>query len=689
MGGVSKEEEIRQATIPPPSFETALAGLPQDGGGIVAINQSTKSRQSISRTVPEPPAMMQNLRAASQTWTGRIVSSLLMGFIVLSFAIFGIGDFFRGFGSTKLASAGDTEISAESFRSAWQTQLQRLSAQVKKNVTNEEARAAGLDRQLVNSLVNEALVNQRARKLGLAVSDAAINDLVTTDPTFKNALGEFDRIRFAEALRQGGLSERGFLEEQRKVTLRQQQVEAVSGALNPPVTLLEMLNRSRNERRSIDYFVLPASSVGEIALPAEDELKKYFATRAQNFRAPEYRKLVVLAVSPDGLAKPDAVTAEAAQKRYEENKTLRYTNVEKRALQQIPFDKEADAVEALALIKAGTSFEEISKQRNLAPADIDLGTLDKKAMPVEIANVAFALEEGVVSEPVKNLFGFSLLRATKISPALVRPFAEVEGEIRQELSILAARKDAKTLYDKIEEARTSGKTLTESAKQAGLEVRLIEAVDAAGRDKNGGPVTGLPDLAALLKAAFASDVGVDNETITTRDRGNLWFEVAAIEPARAQTFEEVKPLVEQAWRGEETAKQLSAKSAELLKKLNDGGDLAAIAEAEGKLEVKHVGDVRRNGSPDLPATVVVQVFNAAIGGAGSALAPGGRILFKVLDKAVQPLDAKSDEAKKLETELRAALSDELFQQYVAQLRGEAGVKINDAMLRQLTGGETN
>ena len=633
--------------------------------------------------------MMQNLRAASQTWTGRIVSSLLMGFIVLSFAIFGIGDFFRGFGSSKLASAGDTEISAETFRQAWQRQLQRLSAQVKKNVTNEEARAAGLDRQLVDSLVNEALVNQRARQLGLAVSDASINDQVTTDATFKNASGEFDRIRFAEALRQSGLTERGFLEEQRKVTLRQEQVEAVSGALNPPVTLLEMLNRSRNERRSIDYFVLPASSTGEIALPGEEELKKYFVTRAQNFRAPEYRKLVVLAVSPESLAKPDAVTIEAAQKRYDENKLARYTSVEKRSVQQIPFASEADAVAALALIKSGTPFEEVAKKHNLEAGDIDLGTVDKKGLLPDIAGPVFALEEGAVSDPVKNLIGVSLLRTTKIFPASVRPFAEVEGEIRQELALLAARKDAKILYEKIEEARTSGKTLTEAAKQAGLEVRMVEAVDASGRDRNGGPVTGLPDLAALLKAAFASDVGVDNETITSKDRGNLWFEVAAIEAARAQTFEEVKPLVEQAWRGEETARKLSAKSAELVKKLNDGNDFQSIAEAEGKLEVKHVGDVRRTGAPDLPATVVVQVFNSAIGGSGSALAPGGRILFKVLDKAVQPLDAKSDEAKKLETELRASLSDELFQQYVAQLRGEAGVKINDILLRQLTGGETN
>ena len=463
----------------------------------------------------------------------------------------------------------------------------------------------------------------------------------------------------------------------------------MSGAMNPPVLMLEMLNRSRNERRSLDYFLLPASAAGEIPAQGPEELQKYFATRAQNFRAPEYRSLVMLAVRPETMAKPDLVSDEAAAKRYDEVKAARYSQPEKRNVQQLPFDAEAAAAEAVAKLKGGMTFEALAKERGLEDKDVDLGLVEKKALVGDIGTVAFGLAEGAVSDAVKNVFGFTLVRVTRIIPATVTPFADVSGDLKRELSLINARKEAQTLHDKIEDIRSAGKPLVEAAKAVGLEVRQIEAVDASGRDKAGVALVDLGDGPALLKAAFASGVGYDNDTITTRDRGNIWFEVTKVEPARANTLEEVKPLVEQAWRSEETARRLVAKATELVKKLNDGAPIADVAEAEGKLEVKHTGDAQRKGSPDLPPAVVVQVFNVGIGAAGSANAPGGRIVFKVLGKAVQPLDGTSDEAKKLETELRAELSDEIFTQYVAQLQGETGVKVNEALLRQLTGGEAN
>ena len=633
--------------------------------------------------------MLNNMRAASETWTGRIVSGLLMGFIVLSFSIFGIGDFFRGFGSNRLASVGNTEISAESFRNAWSTQLQSLSTRLKKNVTNDEARAAGLDRQLLNQLIGEAVIDQHAKQLGLAVSDESINKIVVDSPDFKNSAGQFDRLRFLELLRRGNLTERGYQDEQRKQTLRQEQVEAVAGAMNPPVTMLEMLNRSRNERRSLDYFLLPLSAAGDIAPPTDDELKKYFASRAQNFRAPEYRSLIVLAVHPAALAKPDAISDEAAMKRYDDVKAARFTTPEKRSVQQLPFATEAEAVEASAKIKAGASFDEIVKARDLSDKDVDLGLVEKKALVGDIANVAFSLGEGGVSEPVKNVFGFTLLHVSKIVPALVTPFSEVAADLKREMALVAAVKEADGLREKIEDARSAGKPLVEAAKAVGLNVQEINAIDAAGRDKTGAPVAELADREAVLKAAFASDVGVDNDTISTKDHGTVWFEVAKVEPARANGLDEVKPRVEAAWRDEETAKRLTAKAAELVKQINDGKALEEIAASEGKLEVKHVGDAQRKGAPDLPASVVVQVFNVGIGAAGSALAPDGRIIFKVLGKAVQPLDPASSEAKTLETELRTSMADEVFSQYLAQLQADAGVTINEPMLRQLTGSDSN
>ena len=633
--------------------------------------------------------MLHNLRAASNTWTGKILSALLMGLIVLAFSIFGIADFFRGFGATKLASVGDAEISSESFRQAWQTQLQRLSAQTKRNITNDEARRAGLDTQLLNQLVNDAVIDQRAHGLGLAMSDAAITSATQQDRAFAGIGGTFDKNRFADVLRQNNLSERGYIEEQRRIGLRQQLAEALGGEIKTPRAMLEVFNRTRNERRSLDYVVLPVASAGDIPAPSEEELTKYFSLRAENFRSPEYRKLVVLAVRPEALANPDAMSDADAMKRYDDTKAARYTSPEKRSVQQISFPTEAEAAEASAKIKAGSSFDAIALERKLTEKDISLGTVEKGKLIGDIDKVAFELPVGTVSEPVKNLFGSVLVRVTAIMPASVKPFADVAQDIKRELSLLEARKQAQILHDKVEDARTGGKPLAEAAKAAGLEARMIEAIDASGRDKLGAPVADLGDPQALLRAAFASDIGVDNDTIQTRDKGTLWFEVAAIEPARPQTLEEVKPRVAQAWRDDETARRLAAKASDMVKKLDAGTPMAEIAKSEGDLEVRHVGDAQRKGQADLPPGVVASVFNVGVGGAGSGAAPGGRLVFKVLDSVVPPLDMDAAETKSLDQELRSAIGNDIFAQYAAQLQGEAGVKINAAILRQVTGAEAN
>ncbi|MEA2840015.1 MAG: peptidyl-prolyl cis-trans isomerase, partial [Methylobacteriaceae bacterium] len=242
--------------------------------------------------------MLQGLRTASQSWYGRVILAIVMGFIVVSFAIWGIGDIFRGFGTGKLAQVGSVDISTEAYRSAYQNELQRIQRQARRGITNEEARAIGLDRQVLSRLVTEAALDQKAHQLGLAMADDDIAKTIFNDPSFKGPNGQFDRARFNELIRNNGYSERAFVNEQRQIYLRQQILQAVAGNLVVPQAMLDAIHRYRDETRSVDYVVLPPSAAGEIPPPTEDVLQIYFDARKQSFRAPEYRKLVTLAVTP-------------------------------------------------------------------------------------------------------------------------------------------------------------------------------------------------------------------------------------------------------------------------------------------------------------------------------------------------------------------------------------------------------
>jgi peptidyl-prolyl cis-trans isomerase D len=162
--------------------------------------------------------------------------------------------------------------------------------------------------------------------------------------------------------------------------------------------------------------------------------------------------------------------------------------------------------------------------------------------------------------------------------------------------------------------------------------------------------------------------------------------VGAIEPARQETLDEVKAVVEKAWHDDQLAQKLSAKAADIVKKLQGGEKLETIAAAEGNLEVKHQATVKRSGAEGLSQYAVVQVFNVPVDGAASAPADdGSRILFKVLDAKVPPIDEKSPEFAKLTQQVKGTLDNDIIGQYLEELQAQMGVSVNQRALRSVMG----
>lgn len=634
--------------------------------------------------------MLEGIRIASRNWLGRLVMTVIMGFLILSFAIWGIGDTFRGFGQNRLASVGDSEITTEQFRTAWQNELTRYQRQLRRAVSNEQARAMGLDTQVLSRLITESLMDQEAKRLGLAISDEEIAKAILSDSTFKGPTGQFDRLRFNETIREAGYNEQGFIRAQREHYLRRQIADALVGGVELPQAALIVIDRYRGETRNLETVVFPPSAAGEIPAPSAEELAKFFEARKAAFRAPEYRKATVLALTPATAARPQDVSDADVQKRYEDTKAQRYGAPERRHVLQLVFPNEADAKAAAEKIAGGATFESVAEERKVAAGDYDLGPKARADFfDKSVADAVFTLAENAVSAPVKGDFGHVLVKVNKIEPASFRPFAEVADAIRNDIATERVSRTLQDLRDKIEDLRASGKPLAEAAKDAGLQARFIDAIDATGRDKAGQPVEGIVEPDNVLKAIFASDVGVDNEVLNTMDRGFVWFEIAGVEPARERTLDEVKAKVEAEWRSDEIARRLREKLAEIVKAANGGETLAAIAE-KNQLELRPVSGVRRAGGGGLNTGAVAQVFNLKVGEAGSAATDdGGRILFKVMDSVVPPYDSEAGPMKQIADQLRTSVADDILSQFIAKLQADAKVTINQTALRQATGGDRN
>src|SRR5215471_11741405 len=630
--------------------------------------------------------MLRGLRKASSNWLGKAVMAAVVGFLVISFAIWGIGDIFRGFGRSTVAKIGHTEITIEQFRTLYNDRLQQYSRQLGRPITPDQARATGLDRVVTGQIFSEILLDERARALGLALSDSEVAKLITNDPGFRGPNGQFDRSRFELIIRNAGYTEARFVAEQRRQALRRELAGTIASGLNAPKALVEALNRYQNEQRSIEYVLLDRALAGDIPAPSPEVLAKYFDERKILFRTPEYRKLVIVSLIPSEQARWIEVSAEDLKRAYEERRA-RYVTPERRHLLQIDFPNAEAASAAAERIAKGASFTDIAKDLGKSEKDVDLGTVPKTAIiDRAVADAAFALKEGEVSAPVQGRFGTVLVQVLKIEPEQVRPLEQVAGELKQELAAARAKSEIFDLYNKIEDARAEGKSLAEAAANLKLEARTIEAVDRSGRDAAGTPVK-LPDAERLVPAAFNTDVGVERDPLRFQD-GYIWYDVTGISPSRERSLDEVKDQVEPRWREQEIATRLETKATEMLDKLKAGGTLAEIA-AANHLKVETLTGLKR-GEPagPLAAAGTDAVFRTAKEAAGKTQAaqPAEQVVFRVTDIVVPTLDMSSEEAKRDLDALNRGVSEDILAEYIAHLESEIGVTINQSALNQVVGG---
>src|SRR5262249_44268389 len=153
-------------------------------------------------------------------------------------------------------------------------------------------------------------------------------------------------------------------------------------------------------------------------------------------------------------------------------------------------------------------------------------------------DAAFSLPEGGVSAPVKGRFGTTLVHVVKIQPENVRPFEQVENEIRHDLALERAKPAMQNLYDKVEDERASGLSLEEVGKKLKLKARTIVAIHRSGRDANGNPIADLPTGVDIAASAFSTDVGVENDPLQTSGGGYVWYDLVGITPSHDRTLDE-------------------------------------------------------------------------------------------------------------------------------------------------------
>ena len=617
---------------------------------------------------------------------GGVIGVIFVLLLIASFIIWFPAGWFQGFGSQDLITVGDTKIGPREYMRAQQDVLRAMSSQAGRSLSLQEARALGLDSRVMERLIGGAAVDAHARALHLAIGDTAILDEIMKDPAFKDPSGNFSPALFQQTLQAMGINEQGYIDSLRERNLRRQILSTVGKVAAGPDVLVTALNNFNGETRTLRYVLVPQSAAGTIPDPTDEDLKRYYDNHRGKFTQPEYRKIGVLAVTPETVKNEVQIKDSDVRAAFEASKDQLGTP-EKRHVQQISFPDKAAADAAYQKIQSGTDFAAVAKEQGVSDADIDLGKVTRAELAdPAMGDAAFKLEQNKVSEPITGSLGsVVLLRVTEIEPGKSPSFEEAKADLEKKILKERASGAIFDLHDKIEDQLASGSKLSEIADKLKLNYVLIDQVDRQGKKPDGSTVT-LPAQKDVLNAVFSTDVGVENDPIDAKDDGVIWYEVLGVIPEQLKPFDQVKDEATKDWKTEEVRTQLAKYTQDLVNSLSGGKSLEDVAKDLNQQVLTSDPLKRDSITVNVLPAAVAQAFSLPEKGYGSAPSgvEEGRIVFQV-DKVTPPSQLNPSETARLKQQIGQLIGEDVVAEYFSALENRYGVSVNEQALAKLVG----
>jgi peptidyl-prolyl cis-trans isomerase D len=630
--------------------------------------------------------MLQTMRRYSKSW----ISSIFMGLLGLSFGVWGIADIFKGTTDTSVATVGGVTIPSEIYQRDYNNTLKNQVDAQGRQMQPETAQKLGIPAKVLQGMVNRIALDNEATRLGLSTGDGPVVQEIRSVRGFAGPLGSFDHNTFLRVISDRGYTEQGFLELVRADLTRSQLLDAAGAGFALPTSYVDALFSFLNEVRAADYVVLPPSAAAEVPAPTDAQLTAYIKSHPKQFSTPEYREVDYAGVGPDDIADQIKPTDTQLKQQYElmkDDPRFGLSVPEKRDVEQITFKTESDAKAAKAKIDAGTSFADEAKALG-TPVD-NLGTVAKDDLATR-GPAVFALAEGGVTAPQKNLSGWVLLHVTKITPAINKTFEDEKPDITKSVTAQLAQAKLNDIANAYTDANSGGLDLLDAGKKVGMKTGHLAAVDANGLAPDGSktPLAGDPDV---LKQIFAAEVGEDGDPFTTKDGKLYVIKVNGQIPPKLKPLDQVRVAAAAQWTAEQRRKALVARADALAAEADKQHNLDAAAAAAGT-PVQKSGRLYRDGGTQqqpgetLPPAVVTKLFVAPPGTAVAAPGPNGSyIVARVTGVFHRSLPASSPQFRAGAQQLSAQSADDFSTFLAASARAQQKVKINQANADRIAG----
>lgn len=519
--------------------------------------------------------MLQSIHDKAKGW----IAYVIVGLIIIPFALFGINQYFEGGGKLSAAVVNGEEIPVQAVQNALVQLKQQFGGQLPPGM--DEA----LKGNALESVINQTLMQQKIQAGGYRASNQEVADAIAKIEVFQKD-GKFDKATYENFLKMQRRDPVEFEFQVRDDLSQQQLRNAVVNTAFLPKAEAEQYQALRSQQREVELFTLKMADFQSQVQVSDEQIAQYYEQNKASFMTDEKVQLAYVELKREELAAGVTVD-EAALKTWFEDNADHYAKPEERMASHILVSvadpsKDAEAkkrIDALyAEIQAGTrTFEAIassdSDDKMAAEKAGQLGAVVAGDWGAEFEKAVFALKAGEMSAPVKTEAGYEIIRVTEIKPAQPRTFEQARADAEKDYRNEQAEKaflDKGEVLGRV--AYEQDGDLAPAAKETGLTVQQTGWMTQVQGE-------GIATNEKLRAAAFGDEVlksGKNSELLELAEGHAAVIRVVNHEAAAQKPLDTVKEEIRTSLLAQEARKLTAQKGEELLKKLTEAQAWSAL-----------------------------------------------------------------------------------------------------------------
>ncbi|MDT0602654.1 SurA N-terminal domain-containing protein [Thalassotalea castellviae] len=623
--------------------------------------------------------MLEKIRENSQGLAAKII----LGLVILTFALAGIGSYTNSV-DTSVAEVNGEKISQADFEKAYQNQRNRMAQQygdMFETLSSDANYMANFRKSVVESLINQALVDQASADMSIRVSDDRIKKTILEMPEFQ-VEGVFDNNRYLALINQAGFYQSSDFRDYLRVEMTRRQLTQglVASEFSLPYQETQ-LTALQNQKRDIRFASISAKQFEQGVEVSDDEINDYYLANQSRFENQEKVKVDYIAIDVNDIAKTINVTDEDISTYYQENMANYRKEVQRRIshiLIEISDDESAAQTQIQSIqdkIAKGEDFAQLAQELS---ADTfsgenggDLDWFEAGIFGDEFDAAVLAMNEvGVVSDVVKSDAGLHLIKLTDYQAEEVQALADVKDELTEAVS----KQKAQDKFFELQQTAAQlsfeiPDSLDDAANATGVEVATSVWLSRFG---NPAPF----DNAKLIDAAFSDMIieeQLNSDIIEVTDSLAVVLRLNEYQPAQVKPLETVSEEIRTLLIAQKASDKAQAIADQLLTAFKAGEDISAqLTENGTSFTVK--ADVARYGS-DVDASITREAFKlphpieGAISATSVNLSNGDLAIVEV--QAVKAGESTSQ--ANFAEQYSQQLAQFAYQNYVESLREEAKI----------------